>query len=304
MSKRIAVGFLAVLFLAGYLLAEVSGNKKHVCKASGDKTAGVSSVKKECPLEKQVASCLQLSSQEVVLVSQYAAGRAQSAEVKEFAQSLTQDHTQLVSQLQRFSPQPFSTEALAQLVSEVCSGHQSEGYSPSRWTAGRNASGKTSDTPATRVERPTAPADQSPGTMGSGWDNSQSSSRSTGGSHYMGGHHRMMNTPSISGENPNFSQVYSNIERNVVANCICLTQTTFAQLPNGRFDRAFLNQQIGAHIGIIAKLRAVKPYVSGDLKTLVNSAEKTALGHLDRANSILKNWDDKTAMTPSNTSNY
>jgi hypothetical protein len=292
MRKQVLGGLLASLLLAGFVAAVEWGNNSPTSRGTsqGDKmtTSSSSSANKECPVEKHIAACLSLDNQEVVLVGGFAANRARTAVVKDFANSLVKNHTQLVSQFHRLAPEAISTDDLVQLVSNVCSG-QGEGYSARRSSSSRGNSMKKLDS-TTRIERPSL-GDEST----SEWNNPQSSTGTDTVKSDTGNRHGTKDSGTSSGGWQNTFKVFSDIQHNAVANCICLTQTTLSQYPNEQFDKAFIYQQIGANIGLLAKFRAVKPYVSGDLKTFVDSGEKTAQNNLDRANSILKNWENNTS---------
>jgi predicted outer membrane protein len=309
MSKRFVTGLASVLFLAGSLLAGGTGDGNWANTSSGGTAANANSTHQQYPVDKLAAGCLLLSSQEEILVNQYAAGRAQSDAVKQFAQSLTTDHVQLVAQLQRFTPQSLDTQAFAQLVTQVCSGPGSQGNQGAfigHRTAGRNASHFVPVSP-TRVERPALPGD--PSLSGSdngsngGWNKTQKSSPSKGGNSSAGNNGGMTGTAGTSGDKSNLWKTVSTIQSRASAYTVCLTKRELSQVPADQFDKAYLSQQIGAHIGVIAHIRAVKPYVSGEFKTVLDSAEKTAQGHLDQANSILKNWSNQNSTASGYSSN-
>lgn len=62
----------------------------------------------EAGLDQSIAACLILGNQEELAVAQFAQQRAQSPEVKQFAQQMIKEHQQAISQLEKFAPQGVS----------------------------------------------------------------------------------------------------------------------------------------------------------------------------------------------------
>jgi predicted outer membrane protein len=78
------------------------------------------------------------------------------------------------------------------------------------------------------------------------------------------------------------------IEVQAARNCGDLMKKELSTMQGAEFDRAYVGQQIGAHIHMLAKLRAVEPYVNGDLKQVVQQGIEMTQKHLDEAKSICK----------------
>lgn len=78
------------------------------------------------------------------------------------------------------------------------------------------------------------------------------------------------------------------IQLQATKNCIKLTKDSLSQMQGDEFDKAYMGQQIGAHIAMLAKLQAMEPFVSGDLKKVVENTIQATQSHLDEAKTICR----------------
>lgn len=78
------------------------------------------------------------------------------------------------------------------------------------------------------------------------------------------------------------------IEVQAAKNCLGLVKKELSELKGADFDKAYMGMQIGAHIGMLAKLQAVEPYATGELKQMVQDAIEKTQKHLDEAKNICK----------------
>ena len=67
-------------------------------------------MKQQC--RQMTARCLLLGDQEQVLLGEFAVERAQSPEVKQFAQSMVKSHNEFIAKLERFAPGAWTTDDL------------------------------------------------------------------------------------------------------------------------------------------------------------------------------------------------
>ncbi|MCE5267903.1 MAG: DUF4142 domain-containing protein [Planctomycetaceae bacterium] len=72
-------------------------------------------------------------------------------------------------------------------------------------------------------------------------------------------------------------------------NIISLTKNELGQQQGEGFDKAYLGQQIASHINMLAGLRAMEPYASGELRTIVRQAISETEKHMDDARNLMKN---------------
>jgi predicted outer membrane protein len=84
--------------------------------------------------------------------------------------------------------------------------------------------------------------------------------------------------------------------RDIHAQCLTLTQRELQEAGED-FDACYIGQQVGAHIGMLAKLQASEKYATGELRTFIQEATQTVEGHLQHAKNLAKEL--KTAQASS-----
>jgi hypothetical protein len=275
MWKRIFVGASASVLLGGLVLAQIQRDPVRPRRVMREnQTTASSSMEQTVPyVQEHIAKCLLLGKQAEVVMAEFAAQHAQSPEVKEYVQLLTKNSTSVVSELRQIAPPIMTTEQLADRVSKM----RAE-YSARR--PSKNINPEMADDPqqSPMMNNPSPSPSAEPYTV-------------------------MRPTDTASKPDHSKWDMFTTIQHKTVENCICMTEDELSQSPKEHFDQCFLYQQIGANIGMIAHLRAVEPYVSGNLKTIVTTSEKTAQNNLNQAKNLLKNLQNKTAST-SGTSKY
>lgn len=113
-----------------------------------------------------------------------------------------------------------------------------------------------------------------------------------------GGESRMSNPSDMTSEKMNEQNPmhkFAALEQKFLENVVALTEVELGQVDKSRFDRAYIDQQIGSHIIMLAKLKTLEPYASGDLKPLIEQAEKVTRAHLDQAKNICKQLESNEA---------
>jgi hypothetical protein len=78
--------------------------------------------------------------------------------------------------------------------------------------------------------------------------------------------------------------------------CLALTQRELQEAGED-FDACYIGQQVGAHIGMLAKLQASEQYATGELRNFIQEATQTVEGHLQHAKELAKEL--KTAQASS-----
>lgn len=84
----------------------------------------------------------------------------------------------------------------------------------------------------------------------------------------------------------------------VKGQCLALTQKELDQYQGTEFDKAFIGQQLGAHLGMLAQLRGSKNFASPELQKVIAEGEKMTIAHMVEAKKIMaeiKDLDSKTA---------
>jgi predicted outer membrane protein len=73
-----------------------------------------------------------------------------------------------------------------------------------------------------------------------------------------------------------------NIEREARQQCLALTEDELQKLRGDEFDKAYLGQQLGGHIQMVAVLQVAERHVSPELQRIVEQQRQTAEKHLDQ----------------------
>ncbi|HVJ84992.1 MAG TPA: DUF4142 domain-containing protein [Caulifigura sp.] len=69
--------------------------------------------------------------------------------------------------------------------------------------------------------------------------------------------------------------------------CLTLNREELAKYEGHEFDQAFLGQQLGAHIGMLAKLKAAQEETSGELSQWTAKAQDTTKKHKDHLEKLM-----------------
>jgi predicted outer membrane protein len=194
-------------------------------------------------IDSHVAACLTLGNEEEVALGKFAEEHAQNAKVKQFARQMADEHTQAISQLRQFVPQGISLQ-LSQ---------RDEGAAerPNQ-VAENRANEPTNERPAQQIDQRGA----QPGIPSAQPQNQQPMA---------GGQHQLLN-----------------IEREARQQCLALTEDDLQKLRGDEFDKAYLGQQLGGHIQMVAILQVAERHVSPELQRIVEQQRQTAEKHLDQ----------------------
>jgi predicted outer membrane protein len=80
--------------------------------------------------------------------------------------------------------------------------------------------------------------------------------------------------------------------------CLNLTQQELAQKQGVEFDKAYIGQQVCAHIGMLAELRGSKNFATGQLQQVITEGEQMTQQHLDQAKQIMSQLKDQQGSQP------
>ena len=69
--------------------------------------------------------------------------------------------------------------------------------------------------------------------------------------------------------------------------CLQLTQQEMAGKQGVEFDKCYIGQQIGAHVGMLAQLRGSKSFANPQLQAVIAEGEQMATKHLEEAKKIM-----------------
>jgi predicted outer membrane protein len=180
-----------------------------------------------------IASCLLLGNQEEVTLAQLAVDRAENENVKQFAQTLIDDHQKAIQKLQQHAKPGTGLTAN--------SGASPAGQSPTaqQYTARRQ--------------------DISQGTAGSGL----------------------------------VDQILQ-MQQEAAQECLSMTKSMMEEKQGAEFDKAFAGMQVGAHVGMLAKLKASEKHASPELASIIKESQQTVEQHLEHAKQLCEQLKDES----------
>jgi predicted outer membrane protein len=220
--RIILTAILSLSLFANVHAQNTSGGSERRPADQGTRTADGAGAHQ---LDNQIAACLLLGNQEEVTLAKFAEQHAKSAEVKDFAKQVVQDHTKAMDTLAKEIPD-VATIKLAY------------------------------DADPRAIRQPSEKND------------------------------------SID-RDPNVAML-----KQIKHECLSLTQKELERFKGADFDRAYLGQQVGAHIAMLAQLRGAKSFASPKLQKVIADGDKVTTEHLRRANEIMEHFkaeDIKTA---------
>ncbi|BBO33435.1 DUF4142 domain-containing protein [Lacipirellula parvula] len=83
----------------------------------------------------------------------------------------------------------------------------------------------------------------------------------------------------------------------VKSECLALTEKELGEYKGNEFDQAFIGQQVGAHIGMLAQLRGSKDFASPELQKVISEGEKTTEAHMAAAKKIMSQLKTNASTT-------
>lgn len=81
--------------------------------------------------------------------------------------------------------------------------------------------------------------------------------------------------------------------------CLNLTQQELTEKQGIEFDKAYIGQQVGAHLGMLAELRGSKNFASGQLQQVIAEGEQMTQKHLTEAKQIMSQLKDQQGSSAS-----
>jgi predicted outer membrane protein len=208
-------------------------------------------------IDQHVANCLILHSQEEIALLKFARDKTENKDVKEFADMAIKDHEKGISDLQKFASRQAADLELK--------------GSPNR-----------TETPGTRTNRETLkPAPAAADATGRPVQPPRAQVQDQNG-------RTIAAAPATAAEHgDSMADHMFQIEQQAVQNCLTMTEDELGKQRGSHFDKAFLGQQVGMHIGMLAHLQALKGNVSSDLQQVVDTNWKAASEHKDKAEKLM-----------------
>jgi predicted outer membrane protein len=95
------------------------------------------------------------------------------------------------------------------------------------------------------------------------------------------------------------NQVFA-LQKRIAQECLTLTEKELGQKQGAEFDQCYVGAQIGAHIGMLAKLRGSQPFANGQLQTVIQESEQVVQKHLDHAKQLAEEMTTANAPRQAN----
>jgi predicted outer membrane protein len=78
---------------------------------------------------------------------------------------------------------------------------------------------------------------------------------------------------------------------------VALTQRELERHQGADFDRAYIGQEIVAHLGMLAELQTIRNYAGGEFRTVVDQGIQTTQRHLEHARQIMQQLNTQQPST-------
>jgi predicted outer membrane protein len=76
------------------------------------------------------------------------------------------------------------------------------------------------------------------------------------------------------------------MQQQAAQECLSMTKSLMQEKQGAEFDKAFAGSQIGAHVGMLAKLKASQQHASPELASIIQESEQAVQKHLDQAKQL------------------
>jgi predicted outer membrane protein len=218
--------------------------------------AGFRGAESATSLDPHIADCLLLANQHEIALLNFGIEKSENPKVKEFAEGAIKDHEKMVQSLRKFaSPNHANVELQA-----------SAGTLGNRNLATTREARKVNPEDASKAATP--------------------ESKTTPPESIRIANAERAGTPAAD-ESSVTDRLFA-IHQRATQECLALTRKELGELKGEKFDQAFLGQQMGMHMGMLAQLKAIQGEVSGELQQVAQGAEKTATTHKEHAEKLME----------------
>jgi len=83
------------------------------------------------------------------------------------------------------------------------------------------------------------------------------------------------------------------LARQVKEECLGMVKKALGEKKGKDFDACYIQQQVGAHMAMLAQLKGSEPFASAQLKPLIQEGIQVTEQHLDKAKELAKKMDDR-----------
>lgn len=201
-------------------------------------------------MNSHLAACILLGNNEEVALGKFAQDKTQNAKVKQFAQRMISDHEKFGQQLMKYAPERAAVELRSNNPGEASENDNNSTTNNERQTT-ENRTTERNDVASQKA------------------NNREEYARGFNADGKRGG-------PMLQ------------VEREATENCLALTEQEMSRHQGAEFDKCYIGQQIGAHIGMLAKLQTFERHTQGDLQKVFRDGATKTQEHLDQARAIMK----------------
>jgi predicted outer membrane protein len=83
------------------------------------------------------------------------------------------------------------------------------------------------------------------------------------------------------------------MQKDIAQRCLALTQRELGEWEGAKFDQAYIGQQTGAHIGMLAKLAGSEQYATSELQSVLAQQQQSVEQHLQHAKQIMRQLEER-----------
>jgi predicted outer membrane protein len=237
-------------------------------------------------MDQFIATCLLIGNQAEVAMAKDAVNRAQNENVKQFAQMMIDDHQKAVQKLQQHAKQGMGLEGAGTITASSGAQSSARGSAPgsalnreqsNQISSGQSGQGQQSDANRSTIE--SAQGDQIA-------SNQTPSARSYTANR--------MNTD----QDPMASALLDKVmkmDQQAAQECLSMKMSMMQEKQGAEFDKAYAGSQVGAHVEMLAKLKAAEQHASSELATEIRQMQSTVQQHLEHAKQLCEELESMQA---------
>lgn len=222
-------------------------------------------------LQGHIANSLLLGNQEEIALCEFALDRTENPKVKAVIQKMMEEHTQFVAELKKFTPKG--------AMFEFHGRHKANGGAGVPAAANPRYNVAPANPPQTNVPQTTVPQANVPQTAPPPAAGQPTIPPAAGQGQPATGIQAPPPQANLAVKSRSFSHALFELEHDAVQESLAMTQETLDTHKGIDFDKAFLGQQLVAHIGMLAKLKAAEKKASGDFQALIRKGQENAKMH-------------------------
>lgn len=250
----------------------------------------------DASLESALADCFITGNQHEIALLKMGMEKSQNEQIKQAAQKMIQDHEQAIEKLAKYASKSHAGQSDPQARSAAPADGQprTEGATPGRTFDAPAQARQAQATPGQPNTQPTQPNQAA----------NQADRPEAGNIAQSGRVTQRANRPiSTDTSSDGVIAQLQRVEEQAAEECLRLTKEELQKHEGKDFDSAFVGQQLGMHLGMLAKLSAAEKNTSGEFQSVVQECHQKTMEHkqhLDGLMTQLKSEKDGGASQPRN----